>query len=397
MSQKAIFFKVFVCHSIFSRVMAVSLLCCYSLMLVAQDADEVSLADAQTKGIISYVQHVMGFNRAVPQEKVYMHFDNTGYFEGETIWFKAYVTRADNGRPTDLSKVLYVELLNPSGDLIKTQKYYIDEQGQTHGDIKVDSLFGTGFYEVRAYTRYMTNWGVNAVFSRVFPVFKKPVEEGNYEDLTIDTRLYQERNPNNRDQQDSLYMKAVKEGIYSNNTAKTVSVQFYPEGGDMVQGKKCHVAMLAVTDDGRPYQGQAFVVNQQGEVLASVQTDTLGRGEFTVVPDASGLAMKMMNARGKEQQFNLPAARREGCTVTLDVISDEMLATLQCTDGVCGELIGYVLMNNGNIYFCDTLVASPLMELELNRGGMKEGVNQMTVFNQYLVKNLNNHAASETP
>lgn len=381
MSQKVIFFKVFVCHSIFSRVMAVSLLCCYSLMLVAQDADEVSLADAQTKGIISYVQHVMGFNRAVPQEKVYMHFDNTGYFEGETIWFKAYVTRADNGRPTDLSKVLYVELLNPSGDLIKTQKYYIDEQGQTHGDIKVDSLFGTGFYEVRAYTRYMTNWGVNAVFSRVFPVFKKPVEEGNYEDLTIDTRLYQERNPNNRDQQDSLYMKAVKEGIYSNNTAKTVSVQFYPEGGDMVQGKKCHVAMLAVTDDGRPYQGQAFVVNQQGEVLASVQTDTLGRGEFTVVPDASGLAMKMMNARGKEQQFNLPTARREGCTVTLDVISDEMLATLQCTDGVCGELIGYVLMNNGNIYFCDTLVASPLMELELNRGGMKEGVNQMTVFN----------------
>ena len=381
MSQKVIFFKVFVCHSIFSRVMAVSLLCCYSLMLVAQDADEVSLADAQTKGIISYVQHVMGFNRAVPQEKVYMHFDNTGYFEGETIWFKAYVTRADNGRPTDLSKVLYVELLNPSGDLIKTQKYYIDEQGQTHGDIKVDSLFGTGFYEVRAYTRYMTNWGVNAVFSRVFPVFKKPVEEGNYEDLTIDTRLYQERNPNNREQQDSLYMKAVKEGIYSNNTAKTVSVQFYPEGGDMVQGKKCHVAMLAVTDDGRPYQGQAFVVNQQGEVLASVQTDTLGRGEFTVVPDASGLAMKMMNARGKEQQFNLPTARREGCTVTLDVISDEMLATLQCTDGVCGELIGYVLMNNGNIYFCDTLVASPLMELELNRGGMKEGVNQMTVFN----------------
>lgn len=381
MSQKVIFFKVFVCHSIFSRVMAVSLLFCYSLMLVAQDADEVSLADAQTKGIISYVQHVMGFNRAVPQEKVYMHFDNTGYFEGETIWFKAYVTRADNGRPTDLSKVLYVELLNPSGDLIKTQKYYIDEQGQTHGDIKVDSLFGTGFYEVRAYTRYMTNWGVNAVFSRVFPVFKKPVEEGNYEDLTIDTRLYQERNPNNRDQQDSLYMKAVKEGIYSNNTAKTVSVQFYPEGGDMVQGKKCHVAMLAVTDDGRPYQGQAFVVNQQGEVLASVQTDTLGRGEFTVVPDAFGLAMKMMNARGKEQQFNLPTARREGCTVTLDVISDEMLATLQCTDGVCGELIGYVLMNNGNIYFCDTLVASPLMELELNRGGMKEGVNQMTVFN----------------
>ena len=363
------------------RVMTVCVCCLCSLVGMAQVGGDISAVDAQTKGIISYVQHVMGFNKAVPQEKVYMHFDNTGYFEGETVWFKAYVTRADNGLPTDLSKVLYVELLNPSGDIIKTQKYYIDKQGQAHGDMKVDSLYGTGFYEVRAYTRYMTNWGVNAVFSRVFPVFKKPVEEGNYKDLTIDTRLYQERNPNNRDQHDSLYMKAVKEGIYSDNTAKTISVQFYPEGGDMVQGKKCHVAMLAVTDDGRPYRGEGFVVNKQGDILAAVQTDTLGRGEFTVIPDASELTMKMMNVRGKEQRFTLPTARREGCAMTLDVINDDVLATLQCTGGVCGELIGYVLMNNGNIYYCDTLVASPLMELELNRQSMKEGVNQMTVFN----------------
>lgn len=361
--------------------LSVCLLWIMPVLLMAQGVNSELATDAQTKGIISYVQHVMGFNKAVPQEKVYMHFDNTGYFEGETIWFKAYVTRADNGRPTDLSKVLYVELLNPSGDVIKTQKYYINEQGQTHGDIKVDSLFGTGFYEVRAYTRYMTNWGVNAVFSRVFPVFKTPAQEGDYSDLTIDTRLYQERNPNNRDQQDSLYMKAIKEGLYSNNTAKTVSVQFYPEGGDLVQGKKCHVAMLAVTDDGRPYHGEGFVVNKQGDVLASVQTDTLGRGDFTVIPDATGLTLKMRNVKNKEQEFSLPAARREGCVMTLDVISDDVLATLQCTNGVCGELIGYVLMNNGNIYYCDTLVASPLIELELNRQQMKEGVNQMTVFN----------------
>ena len=300
MSQQVKFPKFFASFNIVVRTMAVCLLCVCSMRGMAQNSGETLGVDAQTKDIISYVQHVMGFNRTVPQEKVYMHFDNTGYFEGETIWFKAYVTRTDNGHPTDLSKVLYVELLNPSGDVIKTQKYYINEQGQAHGDMKVDSLFGSGFYEVRAYTRYMTNWGVNAVFSRVFPVFGKPAEEGNYTDLSIDTRLYKERNPNNRDQQDSLYMKAVKEGIYSDNTMKTVSVQFYPEGGDMVQGKKCHVAMLAVTDDGRPYHGQGFVVNKQGDVLASVETDTLGRGDFTVIPDASELTMKMMNAQGRE-------------------------------------------------------------------------------------------------
>ena len=73
-------------------------------------------------GIVRYIQKVMNFNTAIPQEKVYMHFDNTGYFENETLWFKAYVTRTDKQTPTDLSKVLYVELLNPCGVVVKTQK-----------------------------------------------------------------------------------------------------------------------------------------------------------------------------------------------------------------------------------------------------------------------------------
>ena len=30
-------------------------------------------------------------NQLFPQEKVYLHFDNTSYYLGETMWFKAYV------------------------------------------------------------------------------------------------------------------------------------------------------------------------------------------------------------------------------------------------------------------------------------------------------------------
>ena len=99
----------------------------------------------------------MNFNKVVPQEKVYLHFDNMGYFENETLWFKAYVTRTDNGHPSDLSKVLYVELLNPTGDVLQTLKYPIDSLGQSHGEMKLDTILGSGLYEVRAYTRYMTN------------------------------------------------------------------------------------------------------------------------------------------------------------------------------------------------------------------------------------------------
>ena len=47
--------------------------------------------------------------------------------------------------------------------------------------IYVDALtFLFRFYEVRAYTKYMLNFGEATVFSRIFPVFDKPDSEGDY-------------------------------------------------------------------------------------------------------------------------------------------------------------------------------------------------------------------------
>ena len=356
--------------------------------LIAENADSndplPALRSRSTSSVLSYIQKAMNFNKVVPQEKVYLHFDNMGYFENETLWFKAYVTRTDNGHLSDLSKVLYVELLNPSGDIVKTCKYPVDSLGVSHGDIKLDSLLTSGYYEVRAYTRYMTNWGTNAVFSRVFPIFKAPKKEGDYSDLTIRTMHFEARDPNNRTSDDSLYQKAIDDGIYTRDLLKTISVKFYPEGGDLVAGKKCRVAMLAVDDNGHPHEGEGFVMNERGDVLASVKTDTLGRGLFELVPDTGKLTFQMRNlkksTRRSVQYFTLPEAKKEGCTLHVDAVNENMLATLQCTDKMCGNQLGYVLMHNGNIYRCDTLTASPLMEIELDRQAMPEGVNQMTVF-----------------
>ena len=349
----------------------------YTLPCQAQRLDE------EGTRVLSYIQKAMNYGATTPQEKVYMHFDNTGYFENETMWFKAYVRRADNRKATDMSKVLYVELLNPSGDVLKTTKWPIDSLGQAYGDMKLDTLYGSGFYEVRAYTRYMTNWGVNALFSRVFPIFKAPKTEGSYKDLTIRTMLFKDRDPNNRDRSDSLYLKAMDDGIYTSDLRKTISVQFYPEGGDMVVGRRSRVAVMVVDDNGRPYQGDGFVQNARGDVLAHVSTDSLGRGLFDITPDSTDLTMQMHNLKKSlkaVQTFTLPKAKAEGVALTLDAVSDDMLVTLQASDRVCGRLLGYTVMNNGCITFCDTVVARPLIEIELDRARLREGVNQLTVF-----------------
>lgn len=104
----------------------------------------------------TFVRNIDNFNRLFPQEKVYLHLDNTGYYMGDSIWYKAYVVRTDSGRPSHLSHVLYVELVDPFGNVLEQQKRPIKD-GQAYGNLKMHKSMTDGFYEVRAFTRYMTN------------------------------------------------------------------------------------------------------------------------------------------------------------------------------------------------------------------------------------------------
>ena len=79
----------------------------------ASEVDELTASlHEQSQAILMQGAYINHFNRLCPQEKVYLHFDNTAYFQGETIWFSATVVKATDGTVAD-SKVLYVELLSP--------------------------------------------------------------------------------------------------------------------------------------------------------------------------------------------------------------------------------------------------------------------------------------------
>ena len=117
-----------------------------------------STTDADPDSLLTQRQeNFERFARQNPQERVYLHFDNTSYYKGENIWYKAYVVRDDNLHFTDLSRILYVELLNPIGYPVETQKLII-ENGQAHGSFELKDTLNAGFYEVRAYTAWMLNF-----------------------------------------------------------------------------------------------------------------------------------------------------------------------------------------------------------------------------------------------
>ena len=81
--------------------------------------------------ISRYAANAYRFEKEYPQEKVYLHFDNTSYLTGDTVWFKAYVVNASDFTASK-SGVLYVDLLNAAGSEMKQQKFKIVD-GQLTG------------------------------------------------------------------------------------------------------------------------------------------------------------------------------------------------------------------------------------------------------------------------
>lgn len=130
-------------------------------------------ASAQTdmQMLQKWLNGVAHYDNEYPREKVYLHTDQKAYVHGETMWIKGLVVRASSLLPKPVSRVLYVELFNVEGNLVERQLLRIDDNGQAEGHIDlVDPIFN-GFYELRAYTREMVNWGQSAIYTQVVPVF----------------------------------------------------------------------------------------------------------------------------------------------------------------------------------------------------------------------------------
>ena len=51
------------------------------ILLLMLSVSSLRAQSGETARILSYIQKAMNFNKVVPQEKVYLHFDNMGYFE----------------------------------------------------------------------------------------------------------------------------------------------------------------------------------------------------------------------------------------------------------------------------------------------------------------------------
>lgn len=370
--------------NVFSVIRFVVLLSLFGFAYMAKgQTASAEAADGEMRKIAGFVRNIEAFDRLFPQEKVYLHFDNTGYFNGELIRFKAYVVRTDNGCLSDISRVLYVELVSPGGDVLVTRKLAVTD-GQADGDIKLEKIFGSGFYEVRAYTRYMANWGERACFSRVFPIFHTPKEDGDYSDLVIDKVEHKKRLPNHRVKVVEGSAGASDGGGVVGSTGDGLSVNFYPEGGRVVKGLQCNMAFQAFYD-GMPVDSlfSAALVDGDGNVLQdNIRAEHAGCGSFVYTSGNSECRLVVTDGNGEKRKFDLPKPVEEGCGLNVSaVVGSRIVAMVSSSRSLHGKRMGMTLMHQGSVVAFNTFTADEQPHVfRFSRADMPHGVNAITIF-----------------
>ncbi len=338
----------------------------YLLLLIAASIIPGKAETNATTRLKTYARHFLKFANDYPQEKVYLHFDNTAYFEDETIWFKAYVVAAEQNVLTLLSKTLYVELLSPEGNVMDTKKLKI-ENGQCHGNFELKKLQYSGFFEVRAYTRCMLNFE-GSVFSRVFPVYDKPRKEGNFSERKMYERPTYLRVPGPRKEY------AQKE---------VLQVSFYPEGGNLVEGIPSKVALKATSREGENVMVIGDIYDEQGNKVAEIEPGIKGMALFAITPNQGKYTAKVQY-KNNEYTFELPKALNAGYAMSVDNTKDnEMGIMIHKSKELPTDTLGITISCRGKILAFDEVIIAngDAFEFEVPKAGFPTGVAQISLFN----------------
>ncbi len=339
----------------------------------------LSVAQELPTTLDGWAERLKLFGENLPQEEVFLHMDNTSYYLGDTLYFKAYM-RLSDGKPSSLSRLLYVELLNHDGYLVERQKVEM-KAGQGRGSFVLpDTLYG-GYYELRAYTRWQLNWGqtehahtqqaekwffspelakdyyrdYEKLYSRVFPVYDKPKEAGDYaQEMTL---------------------RPMQRLVAQEERKPRAVVTFYPEGGNLVSGVPNRIAFEANDEEGQHLTGSLSLTLPQGKGILKAETQSRGRGSFILDEMADKCTFEW---EGGSQEVSLPKAVEDGVALQATVEQDGIHLILHPHGTAANEQLGLTVSCHG-VQKDFQILSSNSVLIPMEK--LPTGVIQLTVFN----------------
>jgi hypothetical protein len=224
-------------------------------------------------------------------EKVYLHTDRPLYSSGDDIWFAAYLVNGQTNQPATNSNNLYVELISPESQIMSREVVRL-ENGTGSGDFRLKDSIAGGTYRIRAYTKWMLNFGETFVFEKTIEVNSLPGIKPNLPETKV--------------------------------KAGDVDVRFFPESGSLVEEIPGIVAFKAVDATGKSCNVRGAVVNSKEDTVLWFKGLHLGMGAFNIVPLPGETYRAVGKANGYAFDKVLPRALATGFNMHITQ-SDSML------------------------------------------------------------------------
>lgn len=310
-----------------------------------------------------YMKQAHAFANNYPREKAYLHFDNTSYYIGDTIWFKAYVTLADEAVPSKISRPLYVELVDQMGHVSDKQIIKLTD-GEGNGQFVLPPSMLSGYYEVRAYTRWMLAFSEPQYFSRTFPIYQ----------LSNSDKL--ERNISTYELSPSMKARPVE-------TKEKLDLRFFPEGGQLVEGVTSQVAFKAESKNEGNIQLSGSLYTKEGVEITSFETLHDGMGVFEYTP-AVQPAIAKVNYKGKNYEFPLPKALPSGYVMKAETKAGGLSVDVFCNAATPQDTLAVFVSHQGRPYAYQLIScqANSPQQIVLQTRKLPAGILQVSLINR---------------
>lgn len=308
-----------------------------------------TLLDTPADKIPSLLQQ---FNQKYPQEKVHLHVDRNYFVAGDTLHFKAYVVNAENNQLADLSKVLYVDLVNTENLGIVALRYSLTE-GTASGTVAFPDSLKAGTYILRAYTNWMRNF-----------------EQDLFYNIPLKIGIAKIQQP---------------KATVPSNRQNLHEISFFPEGGDLVNGITSTVAFKAVDGTGKGEDVSGTITDESGTTLVDFHSAFAGMGRFALKPAAGKHYTAVVKFKNSAvNKIALPAALPSGYVVTVD---NQDKTNLNVQINYAGEQASETVWlaaqaNNKLISLTEIPISNGSGNLSLPKKKFPTGIIQLTLFDK---------------
>jgi hypothetical protein len=304
-------------------------------ILFAQDADVLK------KQLDQYSQNVL-------QEKLYVHTDRDLYLAGEIAWFKLYAVDGSFHKPLDLSKVAYVEILDPQNKPVLQAKISL-KKGEGNGSFFLPVTTATGKYTFRAYTNWMKNAGADFFYHKTITIINSQISQ-------------------------------IQAGV--TKTGDT-DIQFFPEGGNLVENIQGKIACKVTDQYGKGISYTGFVVDENNNRITNFNSLHAGMGSFLLTPQP-GHTYKAIIETGTQNRITkeLPAVYPDGYAMRVNTENGNRL-TVHIQSNKGNNKTVYVLAHTRQSV--KTAVSIPLRngsaDITIDKNKLGDGISHITVFN----------------